>query len=198
MPRFATRSIGRSGIPDVLLKKYEKYVQSIDDDTFGSLKFHESEDLALARKALRMAGSKLGRDLTIWRPRGVNNVLQFRLPDKKRTTGQANSIVHDRLRKRTIGIWRLNKAETDRIFEGPDSVVGKWRQSEVISEALAELDAATDLLCHYLKPDRIATVVRKTIPSRGDVSLLKMLEQGDAKTLIATCRDMFRFERVHA
>ena len=200
MPRFATRSIRKSGVSDALLKKYEKYVQRIDDDSIGSLKFRESEDISVARKALRTAGKKLGRDLIIRRPRGINNVLQFWLPDKKRATGEAGSIVrHDRLvRERTIEIWRLNRDETDHIFDGPHSVVCKWRQSEVFSEALAELDAATALLYHYLKPDRIPAVVRKAIPARGDVSLIEMLEAGDAKTLIATCRDMFRFEQVHA
>ena len=104
---------------------------------------------------------------------------------------------YDVLLKRTIRIWRLSQAERERIFDGPDSVVDKWRQRGGLSEALAELDAATDVLCHYLKPDRIPTIVRKAIPARGDVSLLKMLEQGDAKTLVATCRDMFRFEQAH-
>lgn len=100
---------------------------------------------------------------------------------------------NDAFLKRPIRIWGLSQAERERIFDGPDSVVDKWRQRGGLSEAIADLDVATDLLCHYLKPDRIPTVVRKAIPARGDVSLLKMLEQGDAKTLIATCRDMFRF-----
>lgn len=188
MPQFAIRSTGKSGITDVLLKEYEKYVQSIDDHTMGILQFRETEDIALAREALRLAGKKLGLDLIVLRPRG-RKVLQFRL-NKKRVTRP--------LRNRTIRVWSLSRAETDRIFDGSQSVVAEWLKHGLLTEASTELDAATDLLCHYLKPDRIPTVVRKSIPALGDVSLLKMLKQGDTKTLIATCRDMFRFDQVHS
>lgn len=195
MPRFATRSIRKSSITPAL-KRYEKYVQSIDDDSVGSLTFRESEDISLHREALRVVSSKLGIDLIIRRPRGINNKLQFRLRDKKGKVDDTDG--HQKIvRSVTISTWCLDSAETDRIFDGPDSVVGTWRQSGGLSKALAEIDTATNLLRHYLKPDRIPTVVRKSIPARGDVSLLAMLEQGDAKKLMATCRDMFRFEQTH-
>jgi hypothetical protein len=82
MPRFSTRlvkEVKEPGVTDTLVEKYEKYVQRIDGNSVGVLKFRESEDIALAREALRLAGDKLGRDLIVRRPRGVENVLEFRL-----------------------------------------------------------------------------------------------------------------------
>ena len=82
MPRFSTRlvkEVKEPGVTDTLVDKYEKYVQRIDGNSVGVLKFRESEDIALAREALRLAGDKLGRDLIVRRPRGVENVLEFRL-----------------------------------------------------------------------------------------------------------------------
>ena len=101
-------------------------------------------------------------------------------------------------REKTIRIWRLDRSETDRIFDGSKSVVDKWRRHGFLPDAIADLDATTDLLCRYLKEDRIPSVVRRSIRARDEVSLIEMLEQGDSKTLLATCRDMFRFEQVHA
>lgn len=82
MPRFSIRQlkeVKEQGVTDALVEKYEKYVQRIDGNSVGQLKFRESEDISLAREALRLAGNKLGRDLIIRRPRGVENVLEFRL-----------------------------------------------------------------------------------------------------------------------
>jgi hypothetical protein len=82
MPRFSTRlvkEVKEPGVTDTLVEKYEKYVQRIDGNSVGVLKFRESEDIALAREALRLAGNKRGRDLIVRRPRGVENVLEFRL-----------------------------------------------------------------------------------------------------------------------
>lgn len=210
MPQFAIRSIkenGKSHITDTLLKRYEKYVQSIDDRNVGILKFRESEDISLARKALRLAGNEMDLDLIIWRPRGINE-LQFRLRDKTRTAIESDSRRTEKTignrrdmmtaREETIRVWGLDSFEIDRIFDGPKSVVDKWRRHGFLPDAIADLDATTDRLRRYLKQDRIPSVVRRPIPARDEISLIAMLEQGDSKTLLATCRDMFRFEQVHA
>ena len=116
MPRFSTRLVkqpkksGTNGISDALVRKYEKYIQCINDDSIGVLEFRESEDISRAREALRIAGNKLGRDLIIRRPRGVQDVLRFRLRDKSRAAPMAT------VRTRTIATWDLNQAEADRIF----------------------------------------------------------------------------------
>lgn len=82
MPRFSTRllkDVKKTGVTDSLVEKYEKYVQRIDGNSVGVLKFRESEDIALAREAVVAAGAKLGHDLIVRRPRGVENVLEFRM-----------------------------------------------------------------------------------------------------------------------
>ena len=198
MPRFSTRLVkqpkksGTNGISDALVRKYEKYIQRINDDSIGVLEFRESEDISRAREALRIAGNKLGRDLIIRRPRGVQDVLRFRLRDKSRAAPMAT------VRTRTIATWDLNQAEADRIFGVSRSVVDMWRQQGMLPQAISELDAATSLLHRYLKADRIPVVVRRPIQARDGMSLLQMLEQGDTTSLLMTCRDMFQFEQVHA
>ncbi len=64
--------------------------------------------------------------------------------------------------------------------------------------AVADLAAATDLLVHHLKRDRIPAVVRRPIPALDGVSLVDLLARGDTRAVLAACRDMFRFDRVHA
>lgn len=204
MPQFAIRSKEnqRSRITDKPLNRYDKYVQSIDDRNLGILKFRESEDISLLRKTLQLAGDEMDLDLIIRRRRRFNE-LQFRLRDKKGSTVEMDrySRHQDGLitaREKTIMIWGLDRSEITHIFDGSNSVVHKWRQHGFLRDAIADLDEATDLLCLYLKQDRIPSVVRRPIPARDEVSLIKMLRQGDSKTLLATCRDMFRFEQVHA
>ena len=187
MPRFSTRltkqskTPGTNGITDALISKYEKYIQRIDDDSIGELKFRQSEDISRAREVLRIAGNKLGRDLIIRRPRGVRDVLRFRLRDKSMATLMAT------VRTRVIATWNLNQAEVDRIFG-----VG------MLPQAISELDEATDLLHRYLRADRIPVVVRRPIQAHDGMSLLEVLEQGDTTRLLMTCREMFRFDQVHA
>jgi hypothetical protein len=198
MPRFSTRLLkqpkkpGTDGISGALVRKYEKYIQCIDDDSIGELKFRESEDISRAREALRIAGNKLGRDLIIRRPRGVQDVLRFRLRDKSRAAAMAT------VRTRTIATWDLSEAEADRIFGASRSVFDMWRQPGMLPQAISELDAATSLLHRYLRADRIPMVVRRPIQARDGLSLLEILEQGDTTSLLMTCRDMFQFEQVHA
>ena len=198
MPRFSTRLVkqpkksGTNGISDALVRKYEKYIQRINDDSIGVLEFRESEDISRAREALRIAGNKLGRDLIIRRPRGVQDVLRFRLRDKSRAAPMAT------VRTRTIATWDLSESEADRIFGASRSVFDMWRQPGMLPQAISELDAATSLLHRYLRADRIPMVVRRPIQARDGMSLLEILEQGDTTSLLMTCRDMFQFEQVHA
>ena len=188
MPRFSTRLVkqpkkpGTDGISGALVRKYEKYIQCIDDDSIGELKFRESEDIFRAREALRSAGNKLGRDLIIRRPQGVHDVLQFRLRDKPVAAAMAT------VRTRTIATWDLSEAEADRIFGAQG----------MLPQAISELDAATSLLYRYLRHDRIPVVVRRPIQARDGLSLLEILERGDTTRLLMTGRDMFQFDQVHA
>ena len=112
----------------------------------------------------------------------------------------------DRLRAadaftRTTEIWGLSQAEAARLFGLSRQAIGKWRRRGVPAEragAVADLAAATDLLVRHLKRDRIPAVVRRPIPALGGVSLVELLGQGDTGAVLAACRDMFRFDQVHA
>ena len=102
---------------------------------------------------------------------------------------------------RTIEVWNMNQAEAARLFGVSRQAIGKWLRRGVPADragAVGDLAAATDLLVHYLKRDRIPAVVRRPIPALRGVSLTGMLAQGDTRALLAACRDMFRFERAHA
>ena len=99
--------------------------------------------------------------------------------------------------ERTIEVWGLNQAEAARLFGVSRQAIGKWLNRGIPSnraEAVSDLAAATDLLVRYLKRDRIPAVVRRPIPALGEASLASLLARGDTRTLLATCREMFRFE----
>ena len=108
----------------------------------------------------------------------------------------------DRLRggvsfARTIEIWGLSHAEAARLFGVSRQAVGKWLRQGAPSDragAMADLSAATDLLVHHLERDRIPAVVRRPIPALGGESLVALWGRGETRTVLAACRDMFRFD----
>ena len=97
----------------------------------------------------------------------------------------------DRLRgaasfRRTIEVWGLSQA------------AGKWLRRGAPPEravAIADLSATTDLLVRHLKRDRIPAVVRRPIPALGGESVVALSARGETRTVLAACRDMFRFDR---
>ena len=81
MPRFSIRQpkeVKEKGVTKALVDKYGKYILRIEGSAVGQLTFRESEDINLAREALRAAAEQQGVDLIIRRPRGVDNRLEFR------------------------------------------------------------------------------------------------------------------------
>lgn len=101
---------------------------------------------------------------------------------------------------RTIGVWQLSQAKAAALFGVSRQAFAKWLQRGVPADhavAVADLTAATELLEHYLKRDRISAVVRRPIPRLDGVSLLDLLGQGDTNQVLSACRDMFDFERAH-
>ncbi len=102
---------------------------------------------------------------------------------------------------RTLAVWGLSQSEAARLFGVSRQAVSKWIDRGVPVErsaAVADLAAATDLLVHYLKRDRIAAVVRRPVASRRGRSLVDLLAAGRTQTILATCRDMFAFERAQS
>ena len=102
---------------------------------------------------------------------------------------------------RTIEVWGLSQAEAARLFGVSRQAIGKWLNRGIPpdrSGVVSDLAAATDLLVRYLKRDRIPAIVRRPIPALGDTSLVELLARGDTRILLATCREMFRFDGIHA
>lgn len=99
---------------------------------------------------------------------------------------------------RILGAWGLSQSDAARLFGVSRQALGKWLDRGAPVErarAIADLAAATDLLVHFLKRDRIPAVVRRPVPSLDGRSLLEVLETGDTAAVLETCRAMFRFEK---
>lgn len=195
MPRFAIRPIKQAKRPadisDALVAQYEKYVRRLEGESpesVGKLTFRESEDIGAARQALRLASEKLNRVVIIRRPRGARK-LEFRLESGQTHRPPGSCPIDPEVRRQTMTVWGLTPQQVD-------ETLGTLQSSTDLQRAISDLTAATDLLVRYLKDDRIPDVVRTQIPTRDGVSLMSLLKQGDTKTLLATCDDMFRFERI--
>ena len=101
---------------------------------------------------------------------------------------------------RTLKAWGLSQAAAARCFGVSRQAIGKWLRQGAPAERktdLTDLAAATDLLVHYLKRDRIPAVVRRPIQALDGVSLLELFAAGDTRGVLAACREMFAFERAH-
>ena len=195
MPRFAILPIKQANrladVSHAMVARYEKYVRRLDGESVGVLEFRESEDIEAARRALRVAGERLSRPVTIRRPRGVSNTLEVRLKSEETCPPRGSCQIAPEVLHRTAEVWGLTPRQVE-------DTCGALQSSTNLQCAISDLTAATDLLVRYLKADRIPSIVRKQIPARGGTSLMSLLKQGDTKTLLATCGDMFRFERVHS
>lgn len=66
-----------------------------------------------------------------------------------------------------MGLWAMSRAELGGLFGVSRQAVSKWIESAVPADRVqrvADVEAITDLLCRYLKRDRIAAVVRRQAP----------------------------------
>ena len=100
---------------------------------------------------------------------------------------------------RTMRAWGWSQADAARLFGVSRKAVSKWLRHGPPAEratALSDLAAATDLLLHYLKRDRIPAVVRRPVPALGGLSLTDLLTRGDTGQLLDACREMFAVERM--
>lgn len=102
---------------------------------------------------------------------------------------------------RVLAAWGLSQSEAARVFGVSRQAVAKWVARGVPRdrvETVTDLAAATDVLVHYLKRDRIPAVVRRSAPALGGRSLLDLVAQGDGRAALAACREMFMFADAHA
>jgi DNA-binding transcriptional regulator YdaS (Cro superfamily) len=98
--------------------------------------------------------------------------------------------------QRILNVWGLSQSQAAETFGVTRQAVGKWIKRGIPAERLvtvADMDAATDILCHYLKPERIPAVVRRSAPRLGDISLLEMVAEGRSAEMLAAVRSMFMF-----
>lgn len=99
-----------------------------------------------------------------------------------------------------LTVWDLSQSEASRLFGVSRQAISKWLNSGAPPDRavmIADLAAATDLLTHYLKRDRIPAVVRRQIGGLAGVSLIDLFGRADTQALLATCREMFSFGQVH-
>lgn len=96
-------------------------------------------------------------------------------------------------------VWQLSDAEAARAFGVSRQALSKWRRDGIPAErmpALADLDAATDLLERRVKRERIAAVVRRPAESLGGRSLLETVHSGGHAEVRHAVSSMFDLRRV--
>lgn len=97
--------------------------------------------------------------------------------------------------------WSLSQAEVGELFGVTRQAVAKWRRTGIPADrvvALADLAAASELLSRYLRPQRVAAVVRRPAPALGGQSLLEMAREGRTREVLEAARAMFDLAGVHA
>ena len=101
---------------------------------------------------------------------------------------------------KVLGVWNLAGQEAADGFGVSQETLGGWLEHGVPADhavPLANLSAATDVLLHYLKADRIPAVVRRPADLLGGKSLKDLYSERDTAGILEACRSMFRFEDVH-
>jgi hypothetical protein len=102
--------------------------------------------------------------------------------------------------RRVLEVWSLSRGDAARMFGVSRQAVAKWVAVGVPverAEAVTDLAAASDVLVHYLRRDRIAAVVRRASPALGGLSLIQ-IAAGDPAAVRSAVRQMFDFSQVQA
>lgn len=102
--------------------------------------------------------------------------------------------------QRVLEVWGLSQAEFAAAMGVSRQAVGKWMSQVPGDRAvdLADLSAATDLLEHYLKRDRIPAIVRRPSSALGQHSLLDLVANDGAAAALQACRLMFDVAAISA
>lgn len=101
--------------------------------------------------------------------------------------------------ERLTELWGLSNAEAARMFEVSRQAFSKWFENGIPSDrapAVADLDAATNILDRKLKRERIPAVVRRPSPSLGGKSLYEMACEGRHREVREAVVEMFDLRRV--
>jgi transcriptional regulator with XRE-family HTH domain len=95
---------------------------------------------------------------------------------------------------RVLEVWGLSQSEAARVFGVSRQAVSKWLAAgppAERAEVIADLAAASDVLVHHLRRDRIPAVVRRKAARLGDRSLVELLRSGNSGDVLTSCRAMF-------
>ena len=101
---------------------------------------------------------------------------------------------------RILAVWGLTQTDAAAAFGVTRQAISKWVATGVPTDravALAELSAATDLLVHHIRRDRIPAVVRRTAQNLADRTLLDVLVDDGATAVLTACQSMFAFENAN-
>jgi len=107
--------------------------------------------------------------------------------------------IRSRPLERLLTLWNLSAAQGARLFGISRQAFMKWLKSgppAERAEAVAALAAATDLLDHYLKRERIAAVVRRKASQLSGKSLLDLASAGEYAKVRSAVEMMFDLRRV--
>ena len=101
--------------------------------------------------------------------------------------------------ERLTKLWGLSNAEAARMFRVSRQAFSKWFENGVPFDrapAVADLDAATNILDRKLKRERIPAVVRRPAASLGGKSLYEMACEGRHHEVREAVTEMFDLRRV--
>ena len=101
---------------------------------------------------------------------------------------------------RIMAVLDMNQTDISHVFGVSRQAVQKWLAVGEVPTAqrprLADLEALSDLMVHYVKPDRVPAVVRRPTRHLDGQSLLDGLATDPERTL-AYARWMLDFTRAH-
>jgi hypothetical protein len=116
-------------------------------------------------------------------------------------TGELESQALGNQLRRVLDVWGLSASDAGRLFGVSRQALSKWLAQGLPADrmlAVADLAAATDLLVHYLKTDRVPAAVRRKSARLGGRSLIDLVEMGNTEGVVDACRAMFDFASTQA
>jgi hypothetical protein len=119
-----------------------------------------------------------------WARRFVDEV------DRQQATGRL---------QRLTSRWQISNAAAAEIFGVSRQAFSKWLTKGPPASregAIADLDAATELLERYLRTERIPAVVRREAPALDGRSLLQLARTAPSAEVLEAVRTMFDLRRV--
>lgn len=92
-----------------------------------------------------------------------------------------------------LEVWDLSQAEFGALIGVSRQAVSKWLDHLPADRAVivADLAAATQLLVHYVRRERIPAVVRRPSVALEGRSFLDLIRNGESAMILDACRVMF-------